>query len=63
MAPGTAAEALAVLVMVRAGVRTVTVLVHRASALPDAQLLPAVVEVTVLVMVWLPVSGLLTVTE
>jgi hypothetical protein len=31
--------------------------------LPDAQLLPAVVEVTVLARMPLPVSGLFTVTE
>jgi hypothetical protein len=33
------------------------------SVLPDAQLLPAVVEVTVLARMPLPVSGLFTVTE
>jgi hypothetical protein len=49
--------------MVKPGTKTVTVAVHRASALADAQLLPAVVEVTVLVMILLPVSGLATVTE
>jgi hypothetical protein len=37
--------------------------VHRVSVLPDAQLLPAVVEVTVLARILLPVSGLFTVTE
>ena len=42
---------------------TATVAVQRASVLPDAQLLPVVVEVTVLVMVPPPVSGLVTVTE
>ena len=42
---------------------TVTVTVQRASVLPGAQLLPGVVEVTVLARVPLPVSGLSTVTE
>ena len=42
---------------------TVTVAVQRGSVLPDAQLLPAVVEVTVLARMPPPVSGLFTVTE
>ena len=42
---------------------TVTVVVQRGSVLPLAQLLPAAAEVTVLDKMWLPVSGLLTVTE
>ena len=42
---------------------TATVAVHRASVLPDAQLLPAVAEVTVLARTPPPVSGLFTVTE
>jgi hypothetical protein len=42
---------------------TVTVAVQAAFPLPDAQLLPAVVEVTVFAIILLPVSGLLTVTE
>ena len=42
---------------------TVTVAVQSVSVLPDAQLLPAVVEVTVLVRMPPPVSGLFTVTE
>ena len=55
---------LAVLVMVRAGISTVTVAVQAAGAVPAAgQLLPGVVEVTVSVRVLLPVSGLFTVTE
>ncbi len=37
--------------------------VQRGSVLLAGQLLPAVAEVTVLVRMWLPVSGLLTVTE
>jgi hypothetical protein len=39
------------------------VVVQRGSVLPAGQLLPAAVEVTVLVRMWLSVSGLLTVTE
>ena len=50
----------AVLVMVSWMTSTVTV--QRGSVLPVAQLLPAVVEVTVLARMWSPVSGLLTVT-
>src|SRR6202042_3046860 len=42
---------------------TVTVAVHRGSVPLAGQLLPGVVEVTVLVSAWPPVSGLLTVTE
>ena len=40
-----------------------TVTVQRGSVLPAAQLLPGVAEVTVLARIWLPVSGLFTVTE
>ena len=40
-----------------------TVLAHRGSVLPLAQLLPAVAEVIVLARLLFPVSGLLTVTE
>ena len=55
---------LAVLaVMVIVSTETVTVLEHLASVLPLAQLLLAVVEVTVLARVLFPVSGLFTVTE
>jgi hypothetical protein len=42
---------------------TGTLTVHRGSVLPDAQLLPVVVEVTVLARMPPPVSGLSTVTE
>src|SRR3984957_16198431 len=59
VAPGVTVPALGVETIVSCD--TVTVAVHRGSALPDPQLLPAVVEVTVLVSTWLPISGLLTV--
>ena len=42
---------------------TGTVVVQRGSVPPAGQLLPAVVEVTVLANVLFPVSGLFTVTE
>ncbi len=42
---------------------TGTVVVQRGSVPPAGQLLPASVEVTVLARMWLPVSGLFTVTE
>src|SRR5450755_4192538 len=42
---------------------TSTVAVQAAAPEPAAQLLPAVVEVTVLARMWSPVSGLFTVTE
>ena len=48
--------------MVRPGTSTVTVLAHRVSVLPLAQLLPAVAEVMVLARLLSPVSGLFTVT-
>ena len=54
---------LAVLVMVSAGIRTVTVEVQAGARPPGGQLLPGAAEVMVLVMVLSPVSGLLTVTE
>ena len=54
--------AVAVLVMVRAGIRTVTVAVQRGSVPPAGQLFPAAAEVMVLVRDLSPVSGLLTVT-
>ena len=63
MAPGTAVAALAVLVIVRPAVSTTTVAVQPALPLAGAQLLPVVAEVTVLVIVLSPVSGLFTVTE
>ena len=53
---------VAVLVMVRAGIRTVTVEVQAGAGPLDGQVLPAASEVTVLVMVLSPVSGLSTVT-
>ncbi len=46
-----------------ASAETVTVVVQRGSADPEPQLLPVLAEVTVLARIWLPVSGLLTVTE
>ena len=52
----------AVLVMVSAGIRTVTVAVQRASVPPAGQLFPAAAEVMVLVSSLSPVSGLVTVT-
>ena len=54
--------ALAVLVMVRAGIRTVTAAVQAGAAPPGGQVLPGSVEVAVLVGCLSPVSGLLTVT-
>ena len=61
VAPGVAVPALGVETIVNCA--TVTVAVHRGSVLPGPQLLPGVVEVTVLASTWPPVSGLLTVTE
>ena len=61
--PGVVVPVLADTAIVRPGIRTVTVLAHRGSVLPLAQLLPAVAEVTVLARILFPVSGLLTVTE
>ena len=61
VAPGVAVPALGVETIVSCD--TVTVAVHRGSAPPAGQLLPAVVEVTVLASTWPPVSGLFTVTE
>ena len=52
----------AVLVMVRAGIRSVTVAVQAGAVPPGGQLLPGVVEMTVLIRCLSPVSGLLTVT-
>jgi len=56
-----AVAGLAVMAIVR--IETLTVLEHRVSLLPLAQLLLDVVEVAVLASVLFPVSGLLTVTE
>ena len=50
-----------VLVMARAGIRTVTVAVQRGSVPSAGQLFPAAAEVMVLVRDLSPVSGLLTV--
>ena len=54
---------VAVLVMVRAGIRTVTVEVQAGAGPLGGQVLPGSAEMTVLVMILSPVSGLLTVTE
>ena len=61
--PGVVVLVPADTVVVRPGTSTVTVLAHRASVLPLAQLLPAVAEVIVLARLLFPVSGLFTVTE
>ena len=61
MVPGLAVAGLAVMAMVRT--ETLTLLEHRVSVLPLAQLLLDVVEVTVLARVLFPVSGFFTVTE
>ena len=53
--PGVVEDALAVAVMVR--METATVLEHRVSVLPVAQLLVDVAEVIVLARVLFPVSG------
>ena len=53
VAPGVTVPALGVETIVSCD--TVTVAVHRGSALPGPQLLPGVVEVTVLVSTWSPV--------
>ena len=58
--PGVVVLTSATLVMVNSA--TDTLVAQRGSVDPDGQLLPAVVEVRVLARVWLPVSGLLTVT-
>ena len=62
VAPGTVAAALAVLTMVRAGVRTGTEVVQAGSAPPEGQLFPGAAELRVAVRTWLPVSGSSTVT-
>ena len=54
-------EGLAVTAMIRT--ETGMVLEHRESVLPAAQLLPVLVEVTVLTRLLSPVSGLFTVAE
>ena len=50
-------------VIARPGTSTVTLLAHRVSVLPLAQLLPAVAEVIAAARTLFPVSGLFTVTE
>ena len=60
--PGVAAATAAVLVMVRAGIRSVTVAVQAGLVLPAGQVLPGAVEVTVLTRCLSPVSGLAVVT-
>ena len=52
----------AVLVMVRAGIRSVTVAVQAVLAVPAGQVLPASSEVAVLTRCLSPVSGLARVT-
>src|SRR5580704_9576033 len=60
--PGTAVLVLAVLTMVRPGVRTLATALQRGSVLPEGQLLPGAVVLMMDDRTWLPVSGLLTVT-
>ncbi len=65
MAPGTAAVVFAVLVMVRAGTRTLTAAVQAGAVPPTGQLFPGAAESTVRVRVlplWVA-SGGMTVTE
>ena len=52
---------LAVLTIVSSAIWMVVV--QAGSVLPEAQLLPVVLDVTVLARMWLPVPGRLTVTE
>ena len=59
--PGVVVATLAVLLMISCD--TVTVEKQSVSVLPDWQLLPEPVVVSVLARILLPVSGLLTVTE
>src|SRR3984957_14167910 len=61
VAPGVTVPALGVETIVSCD--TVTVAVHCGPGVAAGQLLPEVVEVTVLASTWSPVSGLLTVTE
>src|ERR1700722_170117 len=60
-APGVVVATFAVSAIVSTATFNVTV--QLASVLPEAQLLPVVADVRVLVRMSLPVSGLLTVTE
>ena len=55
-------DTFAVLTIVRPGISTLTVAVHRGSVPPEGQLLPWAAVVSVLVISLLPVSGLFTVT-
>ena len=59
--PGVVVDTLAPFRIVSCA--TSTAVAQRGSVLPAAQLLPAAAEVAVLARMWLPVSGLLTVTE
>ena len=59
--PGVAVAGLNAELIVSA--ETVTAVVQRGSVLPARQLLPVLVEVTVLARILLPVSGVCTVTE
>ena len=61
--PAVVLALFALTVNVRPGTRSWTVAVHRGSLPPTGQLLPVVVEVTVLDRDLSPVSGLFTVTE
>ena len=56
------AAVVAVLVILRAGIRSVTVAVQPGAGLSDGQVLPGSVEVTKLTRRLSPGSGLLTVT-
>ncbi len=60
--PGTGVVVLGVLPIVRPGVSTSTVAEHAGSPLPAGQLLPGADVLSTLVITWLPVSGLSTVT-
>ena len=60
--PGTAVPALAVVVMVMAGVSTGTVTGRAPLMVPGGQVEPSAAEVTVLMTSLSPVSGLFTVT-
>ena len=62
MPPGTVAVVLAVLTTVSAGVSTGTLVLHRLSVLPGAQLLPAAVVLSVAISSLFPGSGFFTVT-
>ncbi len=61
VAPGVVLGTFAVLTI--SSPATVTVVLQRLSLLPVAQLVPRVVELTVLASTLLPVSGSFTVTE